>query len=84
MTKRDNAFEPRLGRIGTRDADLRSHYLRDINRDIARAGRRHGASHSRRAFDGGRIGRHAGVRSALSSRNRYAASRTRCVVIKTG
>ncbi len=75
--------EPRLGRTGNRDADVRSHYLRDINRDLARAGRRHSAFGSRRSFQCSRIGYGAGVGSVLASRDRYAAFRMRRVVIKT-
>jgi hypothetical protein len=83
MANRDDKFEPRLGRIGARDTNLRSHYLRDINRDVARAGRRHSTSGSHRAFQGSRLGRGAGVGSVQASRDRYAAFRTRHVVIKT-
>jgi hypothetical protein len=62
MTTRDDDLEPRLGKIGTRNTGLRSRHLRDINRDVARAGRRHG---SRRILQGSRIGRAAGVGSVL-------------------
>jgi type IV secretory pathway VirD2 relaxase len=85
MTTRDNDFEPKLGRIGTRHADPRSRYLRQVNQSIARAGgRRHADSPSRRgAFQGSRIGRGVGVGRVLASPDRYAAFRARRVVIKT-
>jgi type IV secretory pathway VirD2 relaxase len=80
----DDDFEPRLGRIGRRDARLRSRFLRDVAQSVARAGgRRRGTSSGRSTFQGGRIGRGAGVGRVLASRDRYAAFRTRRVVIKT-
>jgi hypothetical protein len=48
MANRDDEFEPRLDKIGTRDTGLGSRYaslrlgLRDINRDVTRAGHRQG------------------------------------------
>ncbi len=51
MANRDAEFEPQLVGTGNRDADVRSHYLRDMNRDVARAGRCHSASTSRDRYD---------------------------------
>jgi type IV secretory pathway VirD2 relaxase len=73
---RDDDFEPRLGRIGNRR--LRSSYLRAVKRGVAAAGGRR----RRSRFDGSRIGRGAGVGRVLGSRDRYAAFRTRRVVVK--
>ena len=73
---RDDDFQPRLGRIG--DRRLRSRYLREVKRSVALAGgrRRQGR------FHGNRIGRGAGIGRVLGSRDRYAAFRSRRVVVK--
>ncbi|HVB18360.1 MAG TPA: relaxase/mobilization nuclease RlxS [Stellaceae bacterium] len=73
---RDDDFEPRLGRIGNRQ--LRSSYLRAVKRGVAAAGGRR----RRSRFSGSRIGRGAGVGRVLGSRDRYAAFRTRRVIVK--
>lgn len=80
---RDDDFEPKLGKIGARTSKVRSRYLREMVRNAARSGgRKRSNSSSRRAFQGGRIGRGAGVARVLASRDRYAAFRVRRVVIK--
>lgn len=73
---RDDDFEPSLGRIGNRRP--RSSYLREVRRGVAVAGSRRRQTR----FDGSRIGRGAGVGRVLGSRDRYAAFRTRRVVVK--
>src|ERR1700675_542943 len=82
--KRDDDFEPKLGRIGTRGSRVRSRFAQAVERAIAlEGGRKRGAASRRRTFDGSRIGRVAGVGRVLASRDRYAALRSRRVVIKT-
>jgi len=81
----DDDFKLKLGRIRARRGDVRSGYLREVERAVARAGgRKQGGASSRRGiFYGSRIGRGAGVGRVLASRDRHAAFRTRRVVIKT-
>ena len=75
---RDDDFEPKLGKISNRGGNVRSRYLRQVGRTVARAGgRKRGSS-----FQGNRIGRGAGVGRVLASRDRYAAFRARRVVVK--
>ncbi len=75
---RDDDFEPKLGKISSRGGNVRSRYLRQVGRTVARAGgRKRGSS-----FQGNRIGRGAGVGRVLASRDRFAAFRTRRVVVK--
>jgi len=75
---RDDDFEPKLGKISNRAGNVRSRYLRQVGRTVARAGgRKRGSS-----FQGNRIGRGAGVGRVLASRDRFAAFRTRRVVVK--
>jgi type IV secretory pathway VirD2 relaxase len=79
---RDDDFEPRLGKIRVRGSKHGRRYLQQILRSLARAGGRSRSGGSRRtAFTGSRIGRGAGAGRVL--RDRYAAFRTRRVVIKT-
>src|SRR5262245_51979529 len=82
--KRDDDFVPKLGRMRER-REMRSGFLREVERAIARAGgrKRGGASSPRRIFYGNRIGRGAGVGRVLTSRDRRAAFPTRRVIIKT-
>jgi hypothetical protein len=79
------AFEPKLGRINTRNGRDRSNYLRQIEQAIARSsGRKRLGSPGRRGlFHGSRIGRGAGVGRVLASRDGHAVFRQRRVVIKT-
>ena len=75
---RDDDFEPKLGKISNRGGNVRSRYLRQVGRSVARAGgRKRGSS-----FQGNRIGRGAGVGRVLASRDRFAAFRARRVVVK--
>jgi type IV secretory pathway VirD2 relaxase len=80
---RDDNLEPKLGKIGAREGEVRSRFLRDVAQSVARAGGRKRSASRRSSFQGGRIGRGAGVGRVLASRDRYAAFRTRRVVIKT-
>jgi type IV secretory pathway VirD2 relaxase len=82
--QREDDFLPKLGGICER-REVRSGFLREVERAIARGGgrKRGGASSPRRIFYGNRIGRGAGVGRVLASRDRHAAFRTRRVVIKT-
>ncbi len=82
--KRDDDFVPKLGRMRER-REVRSGFLREVERAIARGGgrKRGGASSSRRIFYGNRIGRGAGVGRVLAFRDHHAAFRTRRVIIKT-
>ncbi len=76
---RDDEFEPKLGKIRSRGGEVRSTFLRQVAQTVGmRGGRRPG----RGTFHGNRIGRGAGVGRVLASRDRYAAFRTRRVVIK--
>src|SRR5260221_4787500 len=77
--RRDNDFRPKLGKTNKRGDGVRSAYLRQVGRAVARAG---GAG-QRRDFTGSRIGRGAGVGRVLAARDRDAALRQRRVVIKT-
>lgn len=79
---RDNDLEPKLGKIGVRDRKVRSRFLREVARSVARAGGRKSTTSRRSSFPG-RIGRGAGVGRVLASRDRFAAFRTRRVVIRT-
>ena len=75
---RDDDFEPKLGKISNRGGNVRSRYLRQVGRTVTQAGgRKRGSS-----FQGNRIGRGAGVGRVLASRDRFAAFRTRRVVVK--
>jgi hypothetical protein len=82
---RDDDFEPKLGSIRKSGDSIHGRFAQEVERAIAlESGRkRRGASCRRRTFDGSRIGRGAGVGRVLASRDRYAALRTRRVVIKT-
>jgi len=81
--KRDDDFVPKLGRVRER-REVRSGFLREVERAVARAGgRKRGGIVTASRFYGNRIGRGAGVGRVLASRDRHAALRTRRVVIKT-
>ena len=77
---RDNSIRPKLGRIGAGGDRVRSAYLRQVGKAVARAGTKRSG---RADFHGSRIGRGAGVGRVLAARDRYAAFRQRRVVIKT-
>lgn len=76
--KHDDDFEPRLGRIRATQHERR--YLQDVLKGIARAG---GKSVKRGSFNGKHGGRGAGVGCVLAARDRYAAFRSRRVVVKS-
>lgn len=75
----DDDFEPRLGRIRSGGSKRGAGYLRRVFKAVALAGARSSTSR----FQGNRIGRGAGAGRVLLQRDRYAAFRTRRVVIKT-
>jgi hypothetical protein len=84
MTTLDDDFEPKLGRIGTRDGNLRSRYLREVKQGIARAvGGKRGTFGSHRDFRASRIGHGAGAGDVLATRDHYAVFLARRVVSKT-
>ena len=79
----DDDFEPRLGKIRSGGGKSGRRYQQRVLKAIALAGGRPRGSSSRRgAFHGNRIGRGAGVGRVLASRDRYAAFRTRRVIMK--
>ena len=77
--KHDDEFLPRLGRSpsGKREPT----YLGQVLRGVALAGGRVGGKG--KGFSGSRIGRGAGVGRVLASRDRYAAFRSRRVIVKS-
>lgn len=86
MAHDDDEIVPRLGRIRSLGSSKRSQrYLQRVLRAVAQAGGRPrgGSPKGRSGFQGNRIGRGAGVGRVLASRDRYAASRARRVVVKT-
>lgn len=76
---RDDDFEPRLGKIGNRQSRRGRNYLQRVLHASALAGSRSVA----RAFSGSRIGRGSGVGRILASRDKYAALRSRRVIVKS-
>ena len=74
----DEDFEPRLGRIRSGKGRSRS-YLQRILAAAAFAG---GPRRGRRTFSGARIGRGAAAGRLLSSRDRFAAFRSRRAIVK--
>jgi type IV secretory pathway VirD2 relaxase len=86
MAHDDDEIVPRLGRIRSRGSSKRAkRYLHRVLRAIAFAGGRPrgGTAKRQSGFQGNRIGRGAGVGRVLASRDRYAAFRSRRVVVKT-
>jgi len=78
--KDDDDFTPRLGRIRSRGSKRGRRYLHQVLRSVALAD---GRSSGRGAFQGNRIGRGSGVGRVLASRDRYAAYRSRRVIVKS-
>ncbi len=78
---RDDDFEPRLGKIRNAGAGRSRRYLHQVLQAVSQAGGTH--SKSRARFQGNHIGRGCGVGRVLASRDRYAAYRSRRVVVKT-
>jgi type IV secretory pathway VirD2 relaxase len=76
---RDDDFEPKPGKIGNRQSKRGRSYLQRIVHASVLAGARGAA----RTFTGSRIGRGSGIGRVLSTRDRYAALRTRRVIIKS-
>jgi len=76
----DDQFEPKLGKIGSRRAPRLRGFLQRVLNTAGLAGA-HGRSRSQ--FKGNRIGRGAGVGRVLSARDRFAAFRSRRVVVKS-
>jgi type IV secretory pathway VirD2 relaxase len=87
MAHDDGEIVPRLGRIRSRGSNKRAkRYLHRVLRAVALAGGgrpRGGSPKPRGGFHGNRIRRGAGVGRVLASRDRYAAFRSRRVVVKT-
>ena len=81
---RDDDFEPKLGKIRSRGSKRGRKYLHRVLQAMALAGgRAQSASSSRKAkFHGSQIGRGASIARMLGSRDRYAAFRSRRVVVK--
>jgi hypothetical protein len=83
VLRRTAPRRPRFGNID-RLVFVGLGYLREVERAVALAGgRKRGGASSRHTFHGNRIGRGAGVGRVLASRDRYAAFRTRRVVVKS-
>nr|WP_295742457.1 relaxase/mobilization nuclease RlxS [uncultured Acidocella sp.] len=82
---RDDDFEPKLGKIRSRGSKHGRKYLHRVLRSVALAGGqpRGGASPHRGIFQGSQIGRGASIGRVLGSRDRYAAFRSRRVVVKS-
>jgi type IV secretory pathway VirD2 relaxase len=78
---RDDDFEPKLGRTRMARSGKGTRYLQGVLKNVARA--TGSANSARPHFDGSRIGRGSGVGRVLHARDRYAAFRTRRVVVQT-
>src|SRR3546814_15858438 len=81
---RDDDFEPKLGKVRSRGSKRGRKYLhRVLQATMLASGRLRSGSSARKAkFHGGQIGRGARIRRMLASRDRYAAFRSRRVVVK--
>src|SRR5579859_7812577 len=77
----DDEFEPKLGRIRSPGGGRGRKYLHRVLRAAALAGGRSNGGRSK--FRGSQIGRGASVGRLLSARDRYAAFRSRRVVVKS-
>jgi len=82
--KRDDEFEPQLGRLGSPEGKTSRRYLQRVLKAAALAGGPSRGIRTERSssFRGNRIGRGSGVGRVLAARDRYAAYRQRRVVIK--
>ena len=78
--KHDDDFEPKLGRIRPGEAHHERRYLQDVLKGVARAG---GSSKRRDGFSGKHGGRGSGIGRVLAGRDRYAAFRSRRVIVKS-
>jgi len=74
----DDEFEPKLGRIRHGGSKTGRRYIQRVLQAATLAGGGH-----RKGFQGNRIGRGAGAGRVLASRDRYAAFRSRRVVVKS-
>jgi type IV secretory pathway VirD2 relaxase len=80
---RDDDFKPKLGKIRARGSKRGRKYLHRVLQVIALAGGARSGSPERRAnFHGSQIGRGASIGRMLATRDRYAAFRSRRVVVK--
>src|SRR3546814_9235311 len=81
---RDDDFEPKLGKVRSRGSKRGRKYLhRVLQATMLASGRLRSGSSARKAkFHGGQIGRGASISRMLASRDRYAAFRSRRVVVK--
>jgi type IV secretory pathway VirD2 relaxase len=78
----DDDFKPRLGKIRSQNSKRGRKYLHRVLQAVALAGGRvRGARNPK--FHGSQIGRGAGIGRVLASRDRYAAYRSRRVVVKS-
>ena len=77
----EDDFTPRLGRIRARGGGRGRRYLQRVLRVVALAGGP--AAKGRGRFQGNRIGRGAGAGRVLAARDRFAAYRSRRVIVKS-
>lgn len=75
----DDEFEPKLGKIRHGGSRTGRRYLQRVLQAATLTGK----TRSGKKFQGNRIGRGAGVGRVLSERDRYAAFRTRRVIVKS-
>ena len=82
---RDDDFEPKLGKIRSRGSKRGRKYLhRVLQATMLAGGRLRSGSSARKAkFHGSQIGRGASIGRMLATRDRYAAFRSRRVVVKS-
>lgn len=82
---RDDAFEPKLGKIRSNGGKRGRKYLHRVLQAAALAGgrRRSGSSSRKSKFHGSQIGRGASIGRVLAFRDRHAAFRSRRVVVKS-
>lgn len=82
---RDDEFEPKLGKIRSRGSKRGRKYLHRVLQATMLAGGqlRIGSSARKAKFHGSQIGRGAGIGRMLATRDRYAAFRSRRVVVKS-
>src|SRR3546814_19659150 len=82
---RDDEFEPKLGKIRSRGSKRGRKYLHRVLQATMLAGGhlRIGSSARKAKFHGSQIGRGASIGRMLGSRDRYAAFRSRRVVVKS-
>lgn len=82
---RDDHFEPKLGKIRSRGSKRGRKYLHRVLQATMLAGGRLriGSSARKAKFHGSQIGRGASIGRMLATRDRYAAFRSRRVVVKS-